>query len=139
MKTLTDTHHVETVKQIYDWFGRGDAEHILATFAPDVEFRLAEGHPYQPSGKAWIGKDDVVRNFFMKAGPEWQDWTVVLDAVHDLNDVVVSEGRYRGLYKPTGRTMDVQVCHVWTFRDGKITSFHQYLDSARLQEVMGRR
>ena len=71
--------------------------------------------------------------------PEWENWTVALDAIHDLNEVVVSEGRYRGFYKPTGKTMDVQVCHVWTFRDGKIASFHQYLDSARLQDIMGRR
>ena len=139
MKTSAPSQHVETVKQIYEWFGRGDAEHILETFAPDVEFRLAEGHPYQPTGAPWIGKEQVVQNFFMKAGPEWENWTVALDAIHDLNDVVVSEGRYRGIYKPTGKTMDVQVCHVWKFRDGKIASFHQYLDSARLQAVMGRR
>jgi ketosteroid isomerase-like protein len=32
--------------------------------------------------------------------------------------------------------LDVQVCHVWRFNKGKITSFHQYLDSARLQKTM---
>lgn len=139
MKTAISSRHAETVKRIYEWFGRGEAEKILAEFSPDVEFRLAEGHPYQPSGAPWIGHDEVVRNFFMKAGPEWENWTVDLHATHEIDDVVVSEGRYRGVYKPTGKTMDVQVCHVWTFRDGKIASFHQYLDSARLQDVMGRR
>jgi ketosteroid isomerase-like protein len=32
--------------------------------------------------------------------------------------------------------MDVQVCHVWRFRDGKVASFHQYVDTAALQRVM---
>src|SRR5262245_36915457 len=68
MRTSSPSRHVETIKQIYEWFGRGDAEHILAEFAPDVEFRLAEGHPYQPSGAPWIGQEQVVQNFFMKAG-----------------------------------------------------------------------
>jgi ketosteroid isomerase-like protein len=34
--------------------------------------------------------------------------------------------------------MDVQVCHVWRFRDAKVASFHQYVDTANLRRVMGR-
>ncbi len=50
-----------------------------------------------------------------------------------------SKGATPGLYKPTRRQMDLQVCHVWRFRGGKVASFHQYVDTARLQDVMGRR
>jgi ketosteroid isomerase-like protein len=130
--------HVETVKYVYERFSKGDAAAILATFAPDVEFRLAEGHPYQPSGDPWIGKEAVTQHFFMKAGPEWLGWTVVIDTILEAGDAVVVECRYRAEYKPTGRHLDVQVCHVWTFRGDKIASFHQYLDTAALQNVMGR-
>jgi len=56
----------------------------------------------------------------------------------EAEDAVIVEGRYTGTYKPTGNRMDVQVCHVWRFRDGKVASFHQYLDTARLRRVMGR-
>ena len=73
----------------------------------------------------------------MKAGPEWQDWSVEVLAVHELAGVVVVEGRYHGIYKPTGRRMDVEVCHVWRFRDDEIVVFHQYVDTARLRAVMG--
>ena len=47
-----------------------------------------------------------------------------------------SKAGTRVCYKPTGRHMDVQVCHVWRFRGGKVASFHQYVDTARLQGVM---
>ena len=77
--------NVEIVKYIYEKFTRGDSESILTTFAPDVEFRLAEGHPYQPSGRPWFGKDAIVQHFFTKAGPEW-DWSIALANVHDLGD-----------------------------------------------------
>ena len=127
------------VMAAYDDFGKGHVESLLARFADDVEFRLAEGHPYQPSGEPWIGKTALVEHFFKKAGPEWESWTVDAHDVHELGDTVVVEARYRGVYKPTGRRMDLQVCHVWKLRDGLVRSFHQYLDTGALQQLMGRR
>jgi ketosteroid isomerase-like protein len=35
--------------------------------------------------------------------------------------------------------MDLQVCHVWKLRDGLVRSFHQYVDTGALQQLMGRR
>jgi len=131
--------HVDTVRKIYRDFAAGDAAAILATFADDVEFRLAEGHPYRGSGGAWTGKEAIATHFFAVAGPEWEGWTIGVEKTIETADAVVVEGRYTGLYKPTRRQMDVQVCHVWRFRGGKVASFHQYLDTARLQDVMGRR
>jgi ketosteroid isomerase-like protein len=31
----------------------------------------------------------------------------------------------------------VQVCYVWDVKDGKLARFQQYIDTAKLQEVMG--
>lgn len=42
--------NVEIVKYIYEKFKHGDAESILTTFAPDIEFRLAEGTPISRPG-----------------------------------------------------------------------------------------
>ena len=130
--------HAETIRKIYDDFAAGDAAAILAVFADDVEFRLAEGHPYRGSGGAWVGKDAIAKNFFAVAGPEWEGWSIGVVATIEAADAVVVEGRYTGRYKPTGRPMDVQVCHVWRFRGNEVASFHQYVDTARLQHVMGR-
>ena len=35
--------------------------------------------------------------------------------------------------------MDAQVCHVWDIKDGEVTRFQQYLDTAKVQNVMGTR
>ena len=56
---------------------------------------------------------------------------------HDAGPAVVVEGRYTGTYKETGRKFDAQVCHVWKIRDGKITSFQQYVDTAQMQDGAG--
>ena len=134
--TNATSKNVEAVKSAYESFARGDAPSLLAVMADEVEFRVAEGHPYQPSGEAWHGKQELVEKFLMKAGPEWEGWTMTPGAIHALGDTVVVEGRYHGLYKPTGRRMDLQVCHVWRVREGVIRSFHQYLNTAELQRVM---
>ena len=128
--------NVEAVKSAYQSFSRGDAPALLAGMADNVEFRVAEGHPYQPSGQPWRGKQELVDKFLMKAGPEWEGWTVQVDEIHTLGDTIVVERRYHGLFKPTGRRMDLQVCHVWQLRDGIIRSFHQYLDTGALQRIM---
>lgn len=130
--------HIDLVNMIYRDFATGDAPAILGAFADDVEFQLAEGHPYRGSDAAWIGKAAVANKFFAVAGPEWDDWSVVIEATIEAQDAVIVEGRYQGAYKPTGRRMDVQVCHVWRFRGAKVASFHQYVDTANLRRVMGR-
>ena len=134
--TTSKSKNVEAVKSACESFGRGDAQALLAGMAEDVEFRLAEGHPYQRSGAPWRGRQELVDNFLMKAGPEWEGWTVQVDEIHALNDTVVVEGRYHGLFKPTGRRMDLQLCHVWRLQDGVIRSFHQYVNTAELDRIM---
>ena len=126
----------DTVQKIYRDFAIGDAAAILATFADDVEFRLAENHPYRDAAGPWRGKQAIAQNFFAVAGPEGEGWRMCVEQTVETADAIVVEGRYKGLYKPTKRPMDVQVCHVWRFRGGEVASFHQYVDTAALRRVM---
>jgi ketosteroid isomerase-like protein len=121
----------------YDAFGRGDVPSVLALFAPDIEWREAESNPYKPDGKAWIGGDAIVQNLFMRLGSEWDGFTITPKEFHDAGDTVVAECRMSGVHKATGKSMDVQTCHVWKLSDGKVKSFQQYVDTARMQDAMG--
>ncbi len=58
---------------------------------------------------------------------------------HDAGDTVVVELRYSGTGTATGKRLDAQVCHVLKFRDGKLTSFQQFVDTAQMQDVLGAR
>jgi ketosteroid isomerase-like protein len=70
-------------------------------------------------------------------GSEWDGFTVHPRAFHGAGDSVIVEGRYTGTFKPTGKSMDTQFCHVWDIKDGKVTRFQQYVDTAKLHDVMG--
>jgi ketosteroid isomerase-like protein len=128
--------NVLAAKDIYGAFGRGDIPAVLAAFQPDVEWRQAEGHPYQADGAPWRGPNAILENLFVRLGADWEDFTVHVHRLHDAGNHVVMEGRYTGVFKPTGRNLDAQVCHVLRFRDGKLLSFQQYLDTSQLLSVM---
>jgi len=129
--------NVSLVKNLYAAFGRGDVPAVLGAMSGDIKWYQAEGNPYMPSGEAWVGPDSVLNNLFMKLGTEWDGFTVHPRSFHGAGDSVIVEVRYSGTYKPTGKSMDAQACHVWDINDGKVTRFQQYLDTAKVQDVMG--
>lgn len=130
---------VKIVSDAYEAFGRGDLPAVLAAMDPEIRWHEAESNPYMPSGEAWVGPEAIVSNLFVKLGEDWDGFAVHPDRFHDAGDVVVVEARYSGTHNGTGKALDAQVCHVWTLRDGKITKFQQYVDTAKLQDVMGAR
>ena len=128
--------NVQHAKNIYEAFGRGDIPTVLAGFHPEIEWREAEGNPYQPDGTPWVGPQDILEMLFMRLGAEWDGFTVNVGQLHDAGEYVVMEGRYTGTFKPSNRSINAQVCHVLRFQDGKLLSFQQYVDTAQLQTVM---
>jgi ketosteroid isomerase-like protein len=131
--------NVKLAKDLYAGFARGDIPAVLAGFHPQIEWREAEGNPYQPDGAAWVGPQAVLEKLFMSLGSEWEGFTVNVRTLHDAGEHVVMEGRYTGTYKPSRKSVDAQVCHVLRFRDGKLLSFQQYVDTAQMQTVMATR
>lgn len=129
--------NVTFLKNLYDAFGRGDIPAVLGGMSPEIRWHQAESNPYMPSGEAWVGPDAVLNNLFMKIGAEWDGFTVHPKSYHDAGGTVAVEGRYTGTYKTTGKSMDAQFCHVWDLKDGKATRFQQYLDTAKVRDVMG--
>jgi uncharacterized protein len=48
------------------------------------------------------------------------------------------QGRYWGAKAhATGEPLDVQVAHVWEFKDGKAVRFQQYVDTLHFAEAVG--
>ena len=131
--------NVKLLKSLYEAFARGDIASVLGAMSPDIRWHQAESNPYMPSGKPWVGPDAVLNNLFMKLGAEWDGFAVHPKSFHDAGDNVIVEARYSGTYKATGKSMDAQACHVWDVKDGKVTRFQQYVDTAKFQDVMGAR
>jgi ketosteroid isomerase-like protein len=128
--------NLEVAKTIYHAFGEGDIATVLAAMDPAVDWREAEGNPYQMDGSSWIGPQAVVDKLFVPLGKEWDGFQLTVHSLHDAGDSVVMQGRYTGTCRATGKAMNAQVCHILRFDGGKLTSFQQYCDTAQLQSVM---
>jgi hypothetical protein len=61
----------------------------------------------------------------------------VIEELLDTGDTVVALGRYRGIYKATGRPQNTQLVHVWRLADGKAVRFQQYADTLQVARVIG--
>lgn len=128
--------NLELARRLYALFGQGDIPGVLGLFDTAIEWREAEGNPYQPDGSAWIGPDAVLHKLFMRIGADWDGFTVTPQTFTATENGVLVQGRYTGTFKATGRAIDSQFAHVLTMNDGRMTGFQQYVDTAALQAVM---
>ena len=127
--------NIALLKNLYAEFGRGNIPAVLGAMSPDIKWYSAEGNPYMPSGAPWVGPDAILNNLFIKIGNDWDKFVVHTKAFHDAGNSVIVEVRYTGTVKATGKSVDAQACHIWDVKDGKITKFQQYLDTAQLQDA----
>ena len=127
---------VGIVRSVYEAFGRGDVQTVLGLMSEKVEWNEAEHFTYWP-GSAFIGPQAVLNGVFARIGQDFDGFTVDVGRVVGCGDTVLSEGRYRGTVKATGKRLDVQVAHVWDVRDGKIVRFQQYVDTWQVAQATG--
>jgi ketosteroid isomerase-like protein len=116
------------VSRSYEAFARDDMDGVLADMDPDIEWHQAQGLPH---GGLYRGLDEVRRNIFDPLDRDWwAEFTVEPQEFIESADQVVVLGRYRGVAKETGKSLDVPFVHVWTLRDGLAIRFRQFLDTA---------
>ena len=58
-------------RKTYAAFARGDIPTLLAGFHSEVQWRQAEGNPYQPDGAALVGPQAVLEKLLMRIGVEY--------------------------------------------------------------------
>ena len=128
---------VDIVKDLYEAFGQGNIPAVLEAMSPDIRWHQAENNPYMPTGEPFVGPEAILNQLFARLGEEWDGFTVHPKAYHVAGESVIVEARYTGTFKATGKSMDAQVCHVWDLKDGKVVRYQQYLDTAKIRDVMG--
>lgn len=136
MTTDTDANR-SVVEALYRAWARGDHAAAIAMFDDDVQWYPAEGHPYSPEGKPWIGLRELTEKFFNRVGAEWTAFATRPDQFHVAGYTVIVEGRYTGTFLPRRSRYNAEFCHIWTLSpERKILRLKQYADTAQMQRVM---
>ncbi len=132
---MTETQNVQTVKNCFAAYMRGDLETILQNTTEDVQWTMP-GEGYIPSGGVYGGRDGV-RSFFQKLKDTSE--TLDFEAREFLaqGDLLVVLGSYRGRARNTGQLTSSDWVMSFTFRDGKIARFQEYADTAVMAAAFG--
>lgn len=121
------------ISGMYASFAKGDVPAVLAWFDPKIEWHEADGFP--SLGGIYNGPDAVLNGVFIPLGTNWDGFTVTPDEIVASGDRVIAMGHYAGKYKATGKSFRTPFAHAWRFANGKIVNFHQYTDTAIVQEA----
>jgi len=124
--------NVELARSGYATFAAGDIPGVLALCADDLVWSTPEslrfGGVYRgPSGAG---------EFFTKLPQNFAELHVEPERYIDAGDTVVVQGRHRGR-TVAGNSFDVPWMHRWTYRDGKVTSFTELMDTAPVVAALG--
>lgn len=125
---MSEQQNVQTIKDAYAAFQRGDVAAILALLTDDVKWELP-GPAEIPYAGSRHGRNGAAE-FFQRLGEA--DEVQVFEPRRFLADgnLVVVFGRYEARVRATGKTAASDWVHVFEFRDGKVASWREYYDSA---------
>ncbi len=128
---MSASENVNTVKTIYDAFGRADVASILDAVTDDVDW-ATEG---DTNGAPWygqrIGKAQVA-SFFQDLGSaiEVNEFTPLSFAANEDNEVHTLI-RFGIKARETGREATMNLHHYWRLRDGKVEYYRGSEDTAQ--------
>lgn len=125
--------NLEIVQRMYAAFGERDRVTILELFDPHIEWVQNAGFP---GGGRHFGAEAVLNDVFAKFRLEWDAWQAVVTEWLDAGEAIIAIGEYRGTFQATGRSMTAAFAGVYRVRAGRIVSFRQYTDTAKIAEAM---
>jgi ketosteroid isomerase-like protein len=133
---VSATENIETVKTMYEAFGRGDVEAILEHVTDDVDWAADAAGDAAPWWGELHGKEEATRFFSGIAG------TVDVLAFEPkafaaTDDEVMTFVHYRAKVRETGTEVDMNIHHYWRFRDGKVAQYRGSEDSAQTLAALG--
>lgn len=124
----------QKIEGMYAAFGKSDVPYIISALDADVEWWEAENFIYADKNP-YRGPQAVLAGVFGRIMQEWEWFTVTPEEVLDAGDTVVGRGYYAGKHRQTGREVRAQFAHVFKLRDGKVTKFQQYTDTAQFLQA----
>lgn len=128
---MTQRSSLDTVRELYAAFGRGDMAAIFNLLAPKIQWEYP-GSSDVPFAGSVHGHDGVRKSFAsITADVDFESFEPRSFIAQADNVVVLGFEKIR--VKKTGRVYETHWATAWTVSDGKITTFREYTDTAAAQ------
>lgn len=125
----------EIIMALYEGFGAGDIDAVVALMAADIVWHEAE-HNKLADRNPYLGPQAIVEGVFARVAEDFDEFAVEIGHVIEDGDTVAMQGRYRARAKASGSEINPQIVHWWTVRDGKIATFQQHVDTFALAKAL---
>jgi ketosteroid isomerase-like protein len=132
---MTPQENTNVVKQTYAAYKAGDLEGLLKNYAEEVRWEI-----YGPATIPTTGTRHgiaALREFFATLDKLMAVQSFEPREYIAQDDQVAVLGDYKWTVKPTGRTFASNWVHVVTLKEGKITRFREYTDTAAAVAAFG--
>jgi ketosteroid isomerase-like protein len=110
----------------------GDGE-IFELIHPQFEGRWASELPDVRTHRGIEGAQRMAAEWL----EPWQEYRQELTDLIDAGDSVIASYACRGWGKESGTEVQMEVTHVYTVRDGKLATLHEYMSKADALEAVG--
>jgi len=125
---MSENDNTAIVQNVYENFKSGDIKALLNLLADDIEWQLPEIENVPFSGKR-RGHEQMGQFFASLVDTQEVQHFEPREFIADA-DKVVALGHYAWHVKSTGREFGGDFAHVFTISEGKVKTFHEYMDTA---------
>jgi ketosteroid isomerase-like protein len=122
--------NVDVIRRAYDAFARQDIPAVLGAFDDTIEWTTPDSLPIGGTVRGHKG----VTGFFQSLPEYFQELRVQPEQFIDGGDQVIVLGRHVG--RGARGQFDVPWCMVWTMRNGKVTRFQEFNDTAKITQAI---
>ena len=125
--------NLQVVRAGFDAFSRGDMPAMLELVDPSVVFTQI---PDAPDVQSFHGHEGFSQGLAQTIGI-WDDFSIELREMRDFDDHVLASLRWWGRGPSSGMQMEVDICALYTFRDGKIVGLQLFPSEQQALEAAG--
>jgi ketosteroid isomerase-like protein len=126
----------ELVERLYAALAAGDAAGVEALLAPDFDGRFADGMPFGIGGRK-VGAVEARRDAWWEIGRAFRVRVEPEEWIECSDGRLLVIGTYVGRARSTGRDFEAAFAHLWRAREGRLTSVHQFTDTALWADALG--
>jgi uncharacterized protein len=124
--TTGTSDSARTVRLFLEAILAGEVETAMSYVDDDVEMNTAEHHPFLLD--QYRGRQGFL-DLMPKIADELDGFRFDIVRILGCGDSAVSQLRYQGVVKKTGRSFNVAAVFVWDVRDGRISRNQEYTDT----------
>jgi ketosteroid isomerase-like protein len=134
-----DNRPIEAPRDILDRgyaaFNRGDHETLFEMMEPDFVWHEALE---VPGRKAAVGRDEFA-GYMRGFERMWEDFRFDILDVEEVDDeMALARVRACGRGRASGEQMELEIYHLWRFRNGRVARMDAYLDEGAARDALPR-